>query len=365
MARSNQYPPSVKPGIPTRPSLPNGWRFVALGDLVHVVKRPATLDDSAEYQLVTAKRSRGGIVPRERLKGSEIKTQTQFFCEADDFLISRRQIIHGACGVVPASLAGAVVSNEYATLRVNGRLALPFLEALSHTTYFQQTCFQSSIGVDVEKMIFKLEDWLRYEVPLPPLPEQKKIAAILSAVDEAIQATEAVIAQTRRVKEGLLQDLLTRGIGHTRFKQTEIGEIPEEWEVRRLGRLAEFVTSGSRGWGQYYAKEGALFVRITNLTRESISIDLTDAKYVALPSGTAEAKRTRLVDGDILVSITADLGIIGLVGPGLGEAYVNQHIALVRLAGRRMLPALLRTIWHPSKGKSSLDSSMTAGPRQV
>jgi type I restriction enzyme S subunit len=54
-------------------------------------------------------------------------------------------------------------------------------------------------------------------------------------VDEAIQATQAVIEQTRRVKEGLLQDLLTKGIGHTRFKQTEIGEIPEEWEVRSVG----------------------------------------------------------------------------------------------------------------------------------
>ena len=79
------------------------------------------------------------------------------------------------------------------------------------------------------------------EVPLrlPPLPEQKKIAAILSSVDEAIQATQAVIDQTRRVKEGLLQDLLTRGIGHTRFKQTEIGEIPEGWKFATVGELIE------------------------------------------------------------------------------------------------------------------------------
>ena len=78
----------------------------------------------------------------------------------------------------------------------------------------------------------------------PPLPEQKKIAAILSSVDDAIQATQAVIEQTRRVKEGLLQDLLTRGIGHTRFKQTEIGEIPEEWEVRKLGDTLSNIVAG-------------------------------------------------------------------------------------------------------------------------
>ena len=75
-------------------------------------------------------------------------------------------------------------------------------------------------------------------INLPPLPEQKKIAAILSSVDEAIQATQGVIDQTRRVKKGLLQDLLTRGIGHARVKESLIGEIPEGWEVRRLGDIA-------------------------------------------------------------------------------------------------------------------------------
>ena len=74
---------------------------------------------------------------------------------------------------------------------------------------------------------------------LPPLPEQTKIAAILSSVDEAIAATQSVIDQTRKVKQGLLQDLLTRGIGHTRFKQTEIGEIPEAWEVKRLDSVVK------------------------------------------------------------------------------------------------------------------------------
>ena len=79
----------------------------------------------------------------------------------------------------------------------------------------------------------------RLILPKPPLPEQKKIAEILGSVDEAIQATQAVIDQTRKVKQGLLQQLLTRGIGHTRFKQTEIGEIPEPWEIGALGEFFE------------------------------------------------------------------------------------------------------------------------------
>ena len=79
----------------------------------------------------------------------------------------------------------------------------------------------------------------------PPLPEQRKIAAMLSSVDDAIEKTQAVIDQVHVVERGLMQQLLTRGLPgrHTCFKQTEIGEIPEEWEVVRLGDLFK-LTSG-------------------------------------------------------------------------------------------------------------------------
>jgi type I restriction enzyme, S subunit len=75
------------------------------------------------------------------------------------------------------------------------------------------------------------------QVEVPPLYEQRKIAAILSSVDEAIEKTEAIIEQTDKVKKGLMQQLLTKGIGHTKFKKTEIGEIPEEWEVKQLAEV--------------------------------------------------------------------------------------------------------------------------------
>jgi type I restriction enzyme S subunit len=71
-------------------------------------------------------------------------------------------------------------------------------------------------------------------VPLPSLPEQQKIAEILSTVDKAIHKTNEIIAKTERLKKGLMQELLTKGIGHKEFKDTEIGRIPKEWEVVKL-----------------------------------------------------------------------------------------------------------------------------------
>jgi type I restriction enzyme S subunit len=81
--------------------------------------------------------------------------------------------------------------------------------------------------------------FLKFKVPYPPLPEQQKIADILSKVDEQIQQTEEIIEKTEELKKGLMQKLLTKGIGHTRFKQTELGDIPEEWRVIKLDECAE------------------------------------------------------------------------------------------------------------------------------
>lgn len=164
MARKNLYPPSVTPGIPKLDQKPAGWIETTFSDVLRVVQRHVKMEDDTEYQLVIAKRSRGGIVPRSVLKGRDILTKTQFYIKSGDFLISRRQIIHRACGIVSLELDGAIVSNEYSTLRVKEGLLLEFLTYFCHTTFFQQTCFQASVGVDVEKMIFNLNDWLKYKV---------------------------------------------------------------------------------------------------------------------------------------------------------------------------------------------------------
>jgi type I restriction enzyme S subunit len=75
----------------------------------------------------------------------------------------------------------------------------------------------------------------RLEVPFPPVEEQRAIAGVLGVVDSVIAKTDEVIAKTERLKKGLMQTLLTRGIGHKEFKETEIGKIPKTWQVVRVG----------------------------------------------------------------------------------------------------------------------------------
>lgn len=185
------------------------------------------------------------------------------------------------------------------------------------------------------------KETLKWLVPEVPSNEQHRIARVLALLDSAILETAGVIAKLNAVKQGLLHDLLTRGIdanGELRppqaeaphlYKQSPLGWIPKAWDIATLEAVSSTITSGSRDWARFYADSDALFVRIGNLTREHINLRFESTIYVRPPRN-ADGQRTRLEPGDILISITADLGIVGVVPDEIEEAYINQHIALVR-----------------------------------
>jgi type I restriction enzyme S subunit len=249
VSKASAYPKSVQSGLPRLGVCPPGWTRGPL--IAHLIEelRPLNMADDEVYDLVTVKRSRGGVVLRERLKGSQIAVKSQFRLKAGDFLISKRQIVHGACGIVPPELDGAIVSNEYSVLRARPTLELSFLNWLAHSIYFQQTCFHSSIGVHVEKMIFKLGEWMKWDFDLPTLSEQRRIAEVLSTWARAIETLEALIINARAERAALMHLLLT---GERRLPGVSGGwreatewqggsvKIPDGWRVKQLGDLFEF-----------------------------------------------------------------------------------------------------------------------------
>lgn len=106
-------------------------------------------------------------------------------------------------------------------------------------------------------------------------------------------------------------------------------DLPSGWAWVRLGEISLMVTSGSRDWAQHYADEGAIFVRMGNLSKGHYRLRLDQIQRVKPPAG-GEGTRTRLEAGDVLISITGDVGMLGLVPEGFGDAYINQHTAMVR-----------------------------------
>lgn len=156
------------------------------------------------------------------------------------------------------------------------------------------------------------------KIPIPNIPSDEQ-SRIVAHIEELFSELDKVVGTLKTTKEQLEV-----------YRQAVLKDVFSDFEKKdSIRNLTMVVTSGSRGWAKYYSNSGALFVRIGNLTHSGIDIDFRDIQHITPPDN-AEGVRTRLQPNDVLVSITADLGSIGFVSEKVEEAYINQHIALVR-----------------------------------
>ncbi|ODS41255.1 hypothetical protein BEH94_08375 [Candidatus Altiarchaeales archaeon WOR_SM1_SCG] len=193
------------------------------------------------------------------------------------------------------------------------------------------------------------------DVPLPPLPEQKAIAEILSTADETIQKSDEIIAQTERLKKGLMQELLTKGIGHEEFKDSEIGRIPEKWGVVRLGdeKITDLIMGQSPPSSTYnYENEGLPFLQGN---AEFGEIYPTPLKHTTKPLKIAEKE-------DILISVRAPVGDVNLspfklcIGRGLAAIRFKKDYDLFYFYCFQKMKSFIENI-----GKGSTFKAITKG----
>ena len=140
-------------------------------------------------------------------------------------------------------------------------------------------------------------------------------------------------------------------------------KLKDGWESVRLGDIAITVTSGSRDWAQYYSDTGAKFIRMTNLNRNGITLLLDDLKFVNVQSNSADGKRTSLQANDILISITAELGKIGFIPENFGEAYINQHTALIRIDPNKAHAKFIAYVLSSAAMNKTINSLNDAGAK--
>jgi type I restriction enzyme S subunit len=122
-------------------------------------------------------------------------------------------------------------------------------------------------------------------------------------------------------------------------------ELPQGWEWVRVWDIAQLITSGSRDWAKYYSDSGAIFVTMGNLSRGNYQLRMDTIRYVSPPTD-GEGSRTKLEEKDLLISITGDVGNLGLIPANFGEAYINQHTCLLRFmpsCRNRYFPELMRS----------------------
>jgi type I restriction enzyme S subunit len=142
-----------------------------------------------------------------------------------------------------------------------------------------------------------------------------------------------------------------------------LSELPDSWLWTPSNVIFSYVTSGSRGWAKYYSNTGSIFLRIGNLDRNSVYLKLEDIQRV-IPPDSAEGRRTRIQKNDILISITADIGSIGYVCEEIGDAYINQHIALARPV-QNLNPKYIAYFLHSQTGGKKQFEKLHRGATKI
>lgn len=203
-----------------------------------------------------------------------------------------------------------------------------FVDLFFQSFLYRQSIRELASGVNINNI--RSEYITNMTFPLPPLSEQQRIVErieeLFAKLDEAKERLQEVVDSFAVRKAAILHKAFTGEL--TKQWRRENGVSDESWEEKKGEDFFEYVTSGSRGWAKYYSDKGSIFVRMGNLNHGTIELDFSDIQYVELPDQ-VEGQRSKLQKNDILISITADVGMIGLVREDM-DAYINQHVALAR-----------------------------------
>lgn len=161
---------------------------------------------------------------------------------------------------------------------------------------------------------FQLSEYLNLRTIFPPKNEQQKIASILTAVDEVIESTQAQINKLKDLKTGMMQELLTKGIGHTEFKDSPVGRIPKDWSILSFSKIIDSSNQGVNTTTEKvnYSVEGVPAIRSNNVKENQL--DMTDKKFVAHAVYDRLSEKVKPQVGDILYcNIGSDLGAATVV----------------------------------------------------
>ncbi len=182
------------------------------------------------------------------------------------------------------------------------------------------------------------EDLGRMLIPYPSISEQNGIVEVLSCVDLTIQKTDEVIAKTERLKKGLMQQLLTKGIDHKEFKDTEIGKIPKEWDIKTVDNLftVETGTTPSTLQKDYWNQGTVNWITPTDLSKLNGEIHIEKSERLVTEKALGETNLTKMPKGSIILSTRAPVGYVAVLKQ---DAAFNQGCkGLVQRGANKIFP---------------------------
>ncbi len=344
LRRFRPYPAHKGSGVGWLGEIPVHWEVKRLRFLASINPSPTELKSTSASVEVSFVRMEalgewGGLNLETTKHLGEVSSGYTYFRNGDVLVAKITPCFENGKGAAAGNLENGIGfgTTELHVLRPGPALTPSFLAYLSFSQPFRDFGQIEMKGVAGQQRV--PENFVKdFRVALPPHSEQHVIGTFLdretAKIDALVAKKERLIELLQEKRTALITRAVTRGL-HPNAPMKDsgvewLGEIPAHWTIVRLKHRATRVTSGSRGWAAHYSDDGPLFLRIGNLAPGSIDLSLHDVQRVSPPSG-AEVLRTQVHAGDILLSITAMIGGVAVAPDDITVAFVNQHLALVRL----------------------------------
>ncbi len=335
MSRYRSYPEYKESGIPWLGQVPNHW---LVSKVKHVAAfqvgwTPPTKDDQnfeGENLWANISDLKGREISEtsKRVSDSAVKAASMQITPKGSLLYSFKLSV----GAVSFAGQDMYTNEAIASFLKESDLPLAYLYYVL-PKYLIENASTNIYGA----RILNQELICNANVIVPTFDEATNIANFLdhetAKIDALIEKQQRLIELLKEKRQAVISHAVTKGLNpNAPMKDSGVewlGEVPAHWELTKGKFLFNFVTSGSRGWAEYYSEEGSLFFRITNLTRDTIYPKLESIQNVSPPAG-SEGERSIIQLNDLLISITADLGSVCVADNQVENGYVSQHVALCR-----------------------------------
>jgi type I restriction enzyme S subunit len=340
-------------------SVPEGWKLAKLSHFIEEFVQKTTLEN--EFEVLTS--SKNGLTKQSDYYGENRITRRSnigFNVIPENYITYRSRSDNNRFTFNQNTLGFTGIISKYYPVftSIAGIEYNQFL--LNLINYHSQRFSLESVGTS--QLVLSYNAVKSVKLPIPPLPEQKKIAAILTSVDTVIEKTQAQINKLKDLKTGMMQELLTKGIGHTEFKDSPVGRIPVEWEYAQLKSYCKRVCVGFVGTCEkYYCDDGIPMIRTGNLKHGHLN--LNDVKQVTKEFHYSQ-KKSQLKEGDLLIARHGHHGEACLVPPTLTEANC-LNVVIVKVDRTNYVPIFLKYLFNSDAMKASFDAKSEGSTQKV
>ncbi|WP_296315172.1 restriction endonuclease subunit S [Winogradskyella sp. UBA3174] len=331
-------------------NLPKNWVETYLYEIVQPVKTGVTeFEDIKDYYSTgSIKESEFTVEGKFNFKERPSRANREVY--EFDILQARMENTDKAV-LIDKKLNRSLFSTGFIQLRSYGSTIIP-----KYTYYFVKSEYfnrqKNELASGTTQVAINDANAKKILFPLPPLAEQQRIVAKLGVLFDNLEVLKTRLDHIPQLLKNFRQAVLTQALKGELTKDLRQNKSLRNWEQTSLGLITELITSGSRGWAKYYSGEGAIFVRAQNINKDFL--DLSDVAFVKLPNK-SEGIRSRIFEDDLLITITgANVTKTAIVDFYIEEAYVSQHVSLVRLNNPDFAPFIYMFLINESHGRKQL-----------